>query len=229
MVSPALNLADTKVKNVVYDIACGFWIETSPLEVYVMTDAVPANGKPEKVAAGNPLTSTSVKNGWYTATIDLSKYTGKVYIGFKFTGNNATNASSTFRIDNFRFGYTNVKGDVSATPRNVTQAIALQDRSCKWVKGFIVGVAVSKSTGDGFTIKSTGLVAGDVTNIVLAPSATETDPTKCIAVKLLKGDPQTSLGLGTNAALLNTEVSVKGILVKSFGIAGLTNVAEFKK
>ena len=228
-VSPALNVTDAKNKNVTFEVAYGYWNDNTTFEVYVMTDSL-AKNTPVKLSATIP-TKDNVEFGFYNSgVIDLSKYTGTIFIGFKYKAKVADDKkAATFRIENFRFNYEPVKGDAVANPLSVAEVLTTQDKSVRWAKGFIVGVAVSNSTGNGFTIKSTGLVAGDVTNIVLAPTATETDPTKCIAVKLLAGAPRTNLGLGTNPALLKTEVSVRGVLNSSFGQAGMTDVVEFKK
>ena len=227
-VSPALNVTDAKNKNVTFEVAYGYWNDNTTLEVYVMTDSL-AKTAPVKLNATIP-TKENVEFGFYNSgVIDLSKYTGTIYIGFKYKAKVADDKkASTFRIENFRFNYEPVKGDAVANPLTVTEVLATQDKSVKWVKGFIVGVAAPNSTGNGFTFK-TPIAAGDVTNIILAPSKEEKDPTKCIAVKLLAGTPRTTLGLGTNPTLINTEVSVRGVLNSSFGQAGMTDAMDFKK
>lgn len=227
-VSTALNVTGAKNKNVTFDVAYGYWNDNTTLEVYVMTDSLPSKGNPVKLTATLP-TKENVEFGFYNSgLIDLSKYSGKIYIGFKYVAKVADDKkAATFRVENFRFSYEAVKGDAVTNPLSVAEVLTTQDKSIKWVKGFIVGFAVS-GTG-ATTIKTTGFAAADVTNVVLAPTANEKDITKCIAVKLLKGAPQTNLGLGTNAALLNTEISVKGVLNSYFGQPGMTDVAEFKK
>ena len=230
LVSPALNVTGAKVKTVSFDAAMGYWAGNTTLEVYVMTDSLNTKGDAVKIDAKTP-TSDLVQWGWYNSGIlDLSKFSGKIYIGFKFkaTSTDPTKVT-TFRIENFKFGVEPVKGDLATNPLSVDEVIATQDNSIKWVKGYVIGFAVSGSSAT--TIKTTNFATGDVTNLVLAPTADVTDIKKCIVVKLLAGKPRTDLGLGVvaNQTILKKEVSVRGILGASFGQPGMTDVADFVK
>lgn len=232
LVSKAINVTDAKIKSFSFDAAMGYWADNSSLEVYVMTDSLPAKGNPIKLEAKLP-TKESVQWGWYNSgNIDLSKYSGTIYIGFKYKATTTDpKVVTTFRLDNFKFNVEVAKGDVAENPFSVADVIATQDNSIKWVKGFVVGFAVSAQSGGGFSIKNSNFAAGDVTNIVLAPTKDETDPTKCIAVKLMTGAPRNELGLGTaaNQVILQKEISLRGTVTASFGKPGMVDVADFKK
>lgn len=230
LVSPALNVTGAKVKTVSFDAAMGYWNDNTSLEAYVMTDSLNTKGDAVKITANVP-TNGFAQWGWYNSgTIDLSKYSGKIYIGFKYKATTTDPTKvATFRIENFKFGVEPAKGDLAATPLSVDEVIATQDNTIKWVKGYVIGFAVSGSAAT--TIKTTNFATGDVTNLVLAPTADVTDIKKCIVVKLLAGKPRTDLGLGVvaNQVILKKEVSVRGILGASFGQPGMTDVADFVK
>lgn len=229
LVSPALNVTGAKVKNVSFDAAMGYWNDNTSLEAYVMTDSLNTKGDAVKISAKIP-TSDLVQWGWYNSgVIDLSKYSGKIYIGFKYKATTTDPTKvATFRIENFKFGIEPAKGDLATNPLSVADVIATQDNSIKWAKGYVVGFAVSGTTT---TIKTTNFASGDVTNLVLAATADETDIKKCIVVKLLAGKPRTDLGLGVtaNQVIMKKEVSVRGILGASFGQPGMTDIADFVK
>ena len=78
-----------------------------PLEVFVSTDF---NGEESGIAAATwePLTVTIAHpdntNDWFTwvdsGTVDLSMYTGTLYIAFKYTGSDTSNQNSTIHVEN---------------------------------------------------------------------------------------------------------------------------------
>ena len=235
LVSAALNVRDAKIKTVSFETSFGYWNDNTSLEVYVMTDSLPEKAKITKIDAKLP-TATSVQFGSYNSgNIDLSKFTGKIFIGFKYKTTSSLDAATnkvlctTFRIDNFKFGIAPAKGDIATDPLTIAEVMKTQDKSIKWTKGFIVGFAVSGKAAT--TIKTSGFAIGDVTNLVLAQAAGETNLANCIVVKLMAGTPRTDLGLGVvaNAGLVGKEVAVRGNLESSFGQPGMINVAEYVK
>lgn len=228
LVSPALNVRDAKEKSVNFDLMYSFFNANSKLEVFVMTDSIVANNKMTKVDLKVPGT-TETRYGWYNQTIDLTPYiaNGYVYIGFKYTGSDTEN--STYCLDNFKYNATYKKGEQVTAPLDVTEITGgVADSSLVWVKGYVVGVAVSSPS---YALVTSGFTSTHNTNIVLAPTANETDINKCIPVALPAGPSRVEINLfnGTAKPAVGDQISVRGTFVKYFSKPGIKNVAEYKK
>ncbi|WP_186579673.1 5'-nucleotidase C-terminal domain-containing protein [Aquibacillus kalidii] len=89
------------------------------------------------------------------------------------------------------------------------------------VKGYIVGTTESKTS---FTHNAPFETS---TNLAIADSASETDPSKLLPVQLPKGSVRDALNLQDNPDLLGKEVYLKGSLEAYFTIPGLKNVSEY--
>ncbi|MDO5526269.1 MAG: DUF6359 domain-containing protein [Prevotella sp.] len=102
-------------------------------------------------------------------------------------------------------------------PFNISAAQAT-DGKTGWVKGYIVGWVdgTKYSEGTKFDIPTEAQ-----TEIVIAPTATETNVNKCIPVQLPKGDIRTSLDLFANPGIHKKEVLLYGKITKYFGVMGL--------
>ncbi|MDN5710551.1 MAG: DUF6359 domain-containing protein, partial [Planococcus sp. (in: firmicutes)] len=97
---------------------------------------------------------------------------------------------------------------------SVAQAIE-NNTGTATVKGFIVGTASSKTSYDQeapFTVAS---------NLGLADSPDETDPTKILPVQLPSGSIRSGLNLVDNPANFKAEVNITGSLEAYFTTAGL--------
>lgn len=78
-----------------------------PLEVFVSTDF---NGTEDGIAGANwqaidaVISHPDVTDNWFdlidSGSIDLSSYTGTLYIAFKYTGSDTANLNSTMHVDN---------------------------------------------------------------------------------------------------------------------------------
>ena len=121
-------------------------------------------------------------------------------------------------------------------PYNVTAAMANQNGAQAWVKGFIVGHVAGSSIGSEsqfdapFTgaVYDDGTVATQGTNILMATTATETNPSACFVVQLPKGDVRTALDLLAHPEIDGKEVTVYGKLTKYFGVAGMKETSAYK-
>lgn len=114
------------------------------------------------------------------------------------------------------------EGDgTEANPYTVAQAIAKQDRSKAFVKGYIVGAA--NGSGD-----SMSLIEKSTTNIMIADSADETDTKKMMPVQLPKGAVRSALNLSDNPKMKGKLVLLEGTLEAYFSNPGLKNVANYK-
>ncbi len=117
------------------------------------------------------------------------------------------------------------KGDgTEAKPYDVADVIALNclDGSIVgWTEGYIVGSMVNSAAQFG----ATGAAA---TNLILAPSASETDYAKCIPVELPAGAIRTALNLQDNPGNLGKKININATLTKYFSRAGLKKPTEYK-
>ncbi|MFF2753212.1 DUF6359 domain-containing protein [Psychrobacillus sp. NPDC058041] len=105
---------------------------------------------------------------------------------------------------------------------SITVAEAIANNSgTSTVKGFIVGTASSGTSYDQeapFTVN---------TNIGLADSPNETDPTKILPVQLPTGSVRTGLNLVDNPSLFKSKVTITGTLSAYFSVPGLRNASAF--
>lgn len=131
----------------------------------------------------------------------------------------------------------NADGDGSENnPYNVAAAMANQNGAVAWVKGFIVGHVAGSSINEEsqfdapFTgsVYDDGTVATQGTNILIAASATESNPSACFVVQLPKGDVRTALDVLAHPEIDGKEVAVYGKLTKYFGVAGMKETSAYK-
>lgn len=108
----------------------------------------------------------------------------------------------------------------AAEPITVADAIANNSGSAT-VKGFVVGTASSGSSYDQaapFTV---------ATNLGLADSPDETDPTKILPVQLPSGSVRAGLNLVDNPTNFRAEVTITGKLEAYFQVPGLKSPTAF--
>ena len=109
-------------------------------------------------------------------------------------------------------------------PYTVARAIELQDGGVTgWVKGYIVGAVApgvtTVSSNDNIEWKADVVLDN---TIVIAASADVKDYTKCLVVELPSGsDLRKAANLLDNPGAYQKEISVRGNLVKSLGMAGV--------
>ena len=104
LVTPGLDLDKAAKKMISFETAKAYWNSTSSLEVYIMNGADPSKATKEKMAAKIAV-ETDGDNSWIpSGSIDLSAKSGTVYIAFRYVAKGGANNSTTFRVDNFRFG-----------------------------------------------------------------------------------------------------------------------------
>ncbi|MBS9768931.1 MAG: choice-of-anchor J domain-containing protein, partial [Flavobacteriaceae bacterium] len=105
LVTPGLDVSKAQNKNFTFDTRRQY-AKGEVLEVLISTDF---NGDVAKATwkklEGWKLADKSSKKFVNSGNIDLSAYSGVVYIAFKYVGNNS-DKSGTFQIDNVKFNYT---------------------------------------------------------------------------------------------------------------------------
>ena len=106
-------------------------------------------------------------------------------------------------------------------PYSVTEAIAAGTGAGVYVKAYIVGCVSGKVYEEGATFS----VLQDVkTNLLIAASASETDPSKCMPVQLPSGAVRNGLNLADNPDNLGKEVLLYGNIEAYFKVPGLKSV-----
>jgi len=165
--------------------------------------------------------------------ISVSGLGGKV-LGANGVCNN-TGTPEEFTIEGVQVGPT--EGDGSdANPYSCAQVIAKNPSSTTvavesgvWVNGYIVGTI---PTGGASTVISGtvfGLDNAAASNLVIAPSSSCTDYTKCVVIQLVSGSAvRKALNLVDNPGNLGQLVAVKGDIMKYCGGPGLKNTTEYK-
>lgn len=118
-----------------------------------------------------------------------------------------------------------------ASPYNVAQVIAKGDavsESGMWVKGYIVGSIPTGGASTTLPYTVFGTEGAAPSNLVLAPTADCTDPSKCIPVQLVSGsDVRKALNIVDNPGNLGKLVAIKGDLAKYCGAPGIKNPSDY--
>lgn len=100
LISPAVNLAEVATKTLSFRSQVnGYGSTTSTIEVFVLNSADPATATKTKLAASWPTAPASGYSSWLgSGTIDLSSFSGTVYIGFRYAATQDANYA-TWCID----------------------------------------------------------------------------------------------------------------------------------
>lgn len=105
LVSPGLDLDKAAQKLISFETAKAYWQNTCYLEVYLMNDKDPSKATIVEKITPRIASSTDGDNSWIpSGTIDLSAKSGVIYVGFKYYAKPEGGNSTTFRVDNFKFG-----------------------------------------------------------------------------------------------------------------------------
>jgi len=105
LVSPSINLIAGGTNYLSFDSEYAYWAAGTTLEALVSTnyDGNEANIGTSTWAtlSGRIVTSTDGQNKWVSSgKVDLSAFTGKVYVAFRYTGSGTNSQTTTFRVDN---------------------------------------------------------------------------------------------------------------------------------
>lgn len=120
-----------------------------------------------------------------------------------------------------------VEGDgTKANPYNVAYILGGTPATTEvWVKGYIVGTVDGMSFQTNLNI--TGPTFTATSNIVLAASATETNPALMIPVQVPFGDLRTALNLVDNVGNHKKLVYIKGQLQTYFSVNGIKTITGY--
>lgn len=226
LVTPGLDVDNMAEKVFSFKSMVGYE-GSGTLEVFAMNSADPTTAVLTQLSANIPAPTGSWSDWAASGNIDLSGFSGVVYIGFRYKAATAANYT-TYRVDDVVAG-TKAEDVVTPTPDptgkgsaddpySVAEVIAGASGSGVWVTGYIVGWVDGQvlSSGAKFTVPAT--VAS---NILLAASPSETNVENCIPVQLLSGtDARSALNLVDHSDNLGKQVSIKGDLTAYFGKPG---------
>lgn len=108
LISPAVDLDKVSKKELTFDAMVGY-TGSGELEAYILTDADPTQGTATKLNANNIPQPNNSWSNWEKSTVDLSSFSGVVYVGFVYRAATAANYT-TYRVDNV------VVGEATTTP-----------------------------------------------------------------------------------------------------------------
>lgn len=108
LISPAVDLDKVSKKQLSFDSMVGY-SGSGTLEAYILTDVDPTKGTATKLNANNIPQANNSWSDWKNSTVDLSSFSGVVYVGFVYRAETAANYT-TYRVDNV------VVGEASSTP-----------------------------------------------------------------------------------------------------------------
>ena len=214
MFSPALNVKDAPKKVFSFYSEGAYWQSTSSLEVYLLNEPK-SNASSKELLNVKIATSADGQYTWVASgDISLEGKGDVVYVGFRYQAQGGKSNSTTYIIDDFAFGRSQVEhfigtedsGDDNDDPVspdtpevdwtstiNVADALTYDNaqKTVIAVKGYIVGCLKSgaKSNIADVTAAASEVEMGvstytGSTTVIIADNADETDLSKCLWVKL---------------------------------------------
>lgn len=178
MFSPALNVKDAPKKVFSFYSEGAYWQSTSSLEVYLLNEPK-SNASSKELLNVKIATSADGQYTWVASgDISLEGKGDVVYVGFRYQAQGGKSNSTTYIIDDFAFGRSQVEhfigtedsGDDNddpvspdtpgtdvdwSTALSVADALA-QSTGVASVKGYIVGTLKAPSAGGGTNFDSFG-------------------------------------------------------------------------
>lgn len=243
LISPAIDLSKSPKKTLTFKTQAAYPSTTSEMRVYVMNSADPSTATKTELTYTKPEIPASGYSSWVESNIDLSQFSGVVYIAWEYTGTSAT-GSSTYCIDDVNIGGAsggNTGGGTGGgtgegqgskeNPYNVAWVQAsTSDASGVWVEGYVVGYIKGMNWASGATFSGdlTGVSEDDYknTNMILAGTASGNTVSVSIPCGIKAGSTRDILGLRNNPAIYLKHVKVKGDVTKYFGTRGIKNIDD---
>lgn len=240
LISPAVEIAKCDKKVLTFETQVnGYGSTTTEFKAYILNSNDPTKATVKDVI--NCTFATPVESGYSgwvaSGDIDLSKYTGEIYLGFNYTAtedaNYATWCVTSVRLNADSAPVTPPSGDKgsASAPLSVSDMLAKTAPAANsgeagwYVKGVIVGYIPDKSASSAIF----GPASADAqkTNIVIADNADVKDIAKCLPIQLPTGSVREGLNLVDNPGNLYKEVVLCGTFEKYFGQNGLKSVVSF--
>ena len=192
LITPLVDFDKMATKVMSFDTQVnGYGSTKSKFEVYVMTSNNPAEAKLTKLDCNIATAPASGYSSWEkSGDVDLSKFSGKLYIGFRYTAGTDANYA-TWCFDNLlvgkRSGAADSGNDGSETkPYTASDVLGGITGTDKWVSGYIVGF--SSSIDANTSAKFTAEGANNL-NVLIADKASE----KAIISEIRRAYPEHSV------------------------------------
>ena len=109
LISPAIDLSKSPKKTLTFKCQAAYQSTTSTMKVYVLTSADPNTATKTELTVTLPEIPASGYSSWVESTVDLSAFSGIIYIGWEYTGTSSS-GSSTYCIDDVNIGGANGGG-----------------------------------------------------------------------------------------------------------------------
>mgnify|MGYP001236415981 CR=1 FL=1 len=104
LISPAINFPATGVNYLSFNTEYNYWAAGTTLQVFASMDFDGTNvagATWTELTSANIVTNSTAKNVWVNSgKVDLSGFSGNVYIAFKYTGSGLNHQTTAFRVDN---------------------------------------------------------------------------------------------------------------------------------
>jgi hypothetical protein len=172
--------------------------------------------------------------------VDLSAFSGVVYIAWRYYGTSAS-GSSTYCIDNVNIGGaspTEKPDEPEPTPdptglgtqenpykiSDVMKSSA--DATGVWIEGYVIGWVAGMNWQSGASFNNTPSDDYTNTNCILADSADVTSTASSIPAGIKAGATRDILGVKNNPDIYKKRVRVYGDVTKYFGVRGVKNISK---
>lgn len=241
LISPAIDLDKASVKSLKFDTQAAYQSTNSTMELYILSSNDPNTATKTQLNPILPEIPSSGYSSWVATAIDLSAYSGVVYIGWRYYGESSS-GSSTYCIDNVSVNETAVNGsgddnneepeDPTAkggeqNPYSIAEVISsTSDITGVWVEGYVVGWIESTSWSSGATFNNSPSESFINSNCILAANADVTDIAESIPAGLKTTDVRNTLGLGNNPEAYKKHVKVYGDISKYYSVRGVKNISK---
>ena len=242
LISPAIDLDKSPKKTLEFITQAAYTSTTSTMEVYLLTSNDPKTATKTQLKVTLPEIPASGYSAWVASNVDLSAFSGVVYIGWRYYGTDAT-ASSTYCIDNVNIGGAPaVTPDDPAggddpvdpstlgseeNPYKISDVMASKtDATGVWIEGYVVGWVSGMNWSSGATFDNAPNADYNNTNCILADTSDVTSTSASIPAGIKAGDTRDILGLKNNPDIYKKHVRVYGDVTKYFGLRGVKNISK---
>lgn len=199
VISPALDLEKAASKTVSFKTAQAFWRADTKFEVYALqcVDGTTV----QTLLNGSYATSTTTEYEFVeSGDIDLSQFSGVVYIGFRYVGMGGQSKSTTWCVDDFNFGQKASTETTVSIKYGSSTVETGAEFNCEIVAtvNHANGVTVITATGvpawatfadngDGTaSIKGTAPAAAEESTIVITATNNGVEATKTFTLKVVE-------------------------------------------
>lgn len=240
LISPSIKLENVTSAKLKMEYAAKFFASLSTdITVWVSenyTEGVPSTAQWTEVKPAGALVEVPDWNTFTTTEYSLTPYVGKtIRFAIKYVSNDTKAGTIEVKSVKVEEGEASGSGNTDNDKENaltVSEAIAKQDQSIMWVKGYIVAGVDTAQSANFIKDPSSVIFATKgirPTAIVIAETKEETDYTKCLVIGFGSdsNEAKAALNLVDNPSNLGKEVFLKGKLMNAFGVPGMKTITEF--